>query len=68
MKTNNFKIGDIVVWSGNEPCIGKIQKKCSFDSRCWYISDSHNSCYFKFLRLANTNEIKKLGNKQIILL
>lgn len=35
MKENNFKIGDIVTWVGNNPCTGIITKRCDTFVDSW---------------------------------
>lgn len=78
-KTKNYQKGDIVVWKGNMPCIGKISRnvyliefgdinKIKFSTNEYYINESHNSLHYSNLRLADEEEIKILGNNDIILI
>lgn len=63
-----YKAGDIVVWKGQSPCIGRIKSIQINDADCWEICESHDSLHYTYLRYAKPSEIKKLGKKQMILL
>lgn len=66
----NYKKGDIVVWCGRNPCIGKIKSKAKGDINidCWVINENHNSLHYSHLRYATPDEIAQLGRKRIVLL
>jgi len=66
-KITEYKKGDIVVWKGGYPAIGRIKGKCKIFNDCWDISKTHNSLHFCNLRLANDEEKAALGTKQMIL-
>jgi len=67
-----FKSGDIVVWSGNTPCICKLQSEMSADNHsfpgCYYVNESHNSLHYSYLRFATNKEIERLGDQIMILI
>lgn len=72
-ESDNYKKGDIVVWRGRNPCIGKIKKRANHTidyliGSCWVIDEQHNSLHFSNLRYATHEEIKKLGDKQKLLI
>lgn len=68
--TKDYKRGDVVVWRGTEPCIGRIKSKdnSGVQDDCWVICDSHNSLHYSNLRYAKPEEIAQLGRKRIILI
>ena len=68
MKTN-YKKGDVIVWSGHEPCIGRLDTDMSAYKfkRCYYVDKEHNSLSYLFLRLATKEEIKLLGKERKLL-
>lgn len=63
-----YKNGDVVVWSGHNPCIGRIKCKADFGKDCFVICESHNSLHYSYLRYATPTEIILLGENHIILL
>ena len=67
----NYKKGDVVVWRGGNPCIGRIKEKCKHDGindDCFVISKTHNSLHYSNLRYATQKEKQKLGRKQMVLI
>lgn len=66
--TRKYKIGDVVVWGGHTPCIGRISAKDSAWDHCYAISKSHNSLHYSNLRYATPEEIEALGDKNILLI
>lgn len=78
-KLKEYKKGDIVVWRGAHPCIGKIKRRSylvSLDSNktkklskdCYFITDSHDSLHHSNLRKATEEEIEALGKNDILLI
>ena len=64
-----YNIGDVVKWSGQQPCIGRIIGECTeFEDSYKINNDTHNSLHFINLRLATQDEIELLGNKEIHIL
>lgn len=66
--TKNYKAGDVVVWKGSDPCIGRIMGRGKIFPNDFKICDSHNSLYYGNLRYARPDEIKRLGKNQMILI
>lgn len=68
-ETKEYKKGDIVVWRGRNPCIGKIECRGNEDLHrdCWVIDEEHNSLHYSNLRYATKKEIKQLGDRQKLL-
>ena len=64
----DYKAGDVVVWNGCTPCIGKVNTPMYSCSLCCGICDSHNSLHYSHLRYARPDEIKRLGINQIMLI
>ena len=64
----NYKEGDVVVWRGNKPCIGKIVGKCDSYEDCFKINKTHSSLHYSNLRYATQKEKQKLGRKQMVLI
>lgn len=64
----NYEIGDVVVWRGEDPCIGRINGKCRSFHNSFMICEDHNSLHISNLRYAEPDEIKKLGENQILLI
>jgi hypothetical protein len=60
-----FQLGDIVVWSGNSPCICRLQSNMG-EGGSYYVNESHNSLHHSHLRLANSYEVERLGDKKIV--
>ncbi len=63
-----YKKGDIVVWRGNNPCIGRVKARCVEFRDSWNVSKTHNSLSYTNLRYATPKEIEKLGRKQMLLI
>lgn len=68
-ETKEYKEGDVVVWGGRKPCIGKIVRRNNEDlhMNCWVIDEEHNSLHYSNLRYATHEEIKQLGDRQKLL-
>ena len=39
---DNVKIGDIVNWSGNSPCVGIVIRACFGHRYCWFLMTDSN--------------------------
>ena len=68
-ETKEYKEGDVVVWGGRKPCIGKIVRRSNeyLHMNCWVIDEEHNSLHYSNLRYATKKEIKQLGDRQKLL-
>ncbi len=65
-----YKKGDVVVWRGQQKCIGKIIGKSigRFSNGCWAIDEKHDSLHYSNLRYATPEEREKLGKRQKLLI
>jgi hypothetical protein len=57
------KIGEVVYWGGNNPCIGVIRCKDTAFSNSYEIDQEHNSLHINHLKPATEEQIKMLGDK-----
>lgn len=69
----DYQKGDVVVWRGDDPCIGRIFDKTPIDRNhldedCFVISKTHNSLHYSNLRYATQKEKQKLGRKRLVLI
>jgi len=64
-KIQHYEIGDVVVWRGQDPCIGVVKGRIRENHK---LSNDYNSLHYSNLRLATVKEKIILGEKNILLI
>ncbi len=74
-KVLDYNVGDIVVWRGNTPAIGRVKKlipgneKVRNDPKYFFhFNETHQELHPAHLRYATDGEIKLLGDSDVLLL
>lgn len=66
-KDNTYNIGDIVVWSGQGPCIARVTGIHAGRPSLYMLScPNYDSCSPRYLRKATQGEIRGLGSKDYL--
>jgi hypothetical protein len=64
---NDYEVGEVVVWNGQEPCICKLAGRANNSGASCYksYSNTHDSLHYRHLRPATPEEIELLGENKI---